>query len=91
LVETDAWISYRSGSTIFQPYPTPSAGSAGHTLGGWVTDDLEATVAELRARGVVFEEYDMPGLRTVDAIAELGGVERAAWFRESRYLTDPTR
>jgi hypothetical protein len=47
-------------------------------------------VAELRERGVVFEEYDMPGLRTVRGIAELGGVEQAAWFRVSEFLTDPT-
>jgi hypothetical protein len=62
-----------------------------------VTDDLEATVAELRERGVVFDEYDMPGLRTVDGITELSEVERAAWFRDSEgniltvseFLTDP--
>jgi catechol 2,3-dioxygenase-like lactoylglutathione lyase family enzyme len=89
MVDTEAWVSYRTGSTIFQLYPTSSAGTAEHTLGGWVTDDLAATVAELRERGVVFEGYDMPGLRTVDGITELGGVERAAWFRESEFLTDP--
>ena len=57
----------------------------------WTVDDLEATVDRLRARGVTFEEYDLPGLRTVDGIAEVagnypsrGGVgERAAWFRDS--------
>jgi hypothetical protein len=32
---------------------------------------------------VVFEEYDFPGLRTVDGIARLGDVERAAWFKDS--------
>jgi hypothetical protein len=44
----------------------------------------------LRARGVVIEEYDLPGLRTVDRIADVagnypsqGGGERAAWFRDS--------
>jgi hypothetical protein len=53
-------------------------------------DDIEATVSELRARGVVFEEYDLPGLRTVDGIADIEGNypskgtgERAAWFRDS--------
>jgi hypothetical protein len=57
----------------------------------WEVDDLEAVVAELRRRGVVFEEYDLPGLKTVNGIAEVegnypsrGGVgERAAWFRDS--------
>ncbi len=52
---------------------------------------IEATVERLRVRGVVFEEYDFPGLRTVNGIAEVagnypskGGVgEKAAWFRDS--------
>jgi hypothetical protein len=54
-------------------------------------EDLEATVAELRARGVVFEEYDLPGFRTVGGIADIEGNypskgatgERGAWFRDS--------
>jgi hypothetical protein len=57
---------------------------------GWEVDDIEATVRELRARGVVFEEYDLPSLKTVDGIADIegnypskGSGERAAWFRDS--------
>jgi hypothetical protein len=57
---------------------------------GWEVDDIEATVAELSARGVVFEEYDLPGLVTVNGIADIdgnypskGSGERAAWFRDS--------
>jgi hypothetical protein len=53
-------------------------------------DDIDATVAELRDRGVAFEEVDVPGLRTVDGVAEVdgnypsqGSGERAAWFRDS--------
>lgn len=54
-------------------------------------DDIEATVAELRSRGVVFEEFSLPGLTTVDGIAEVAGNypskggfgERAAWFGDS--------
>jgi hypothetical protein len=53
-------------------------------------DDLTAVVAELRARGVVFEEYDVPGLATVDGIATIDGNypskgkgELAVWFRDS--------
>ena len=40
---------------------------------GWEVDDIDATVRELRARGVVFEEYDLPGLKTVDGIADIEG------------------
>jgi hypothetical protein len=39
-------------------------------------------VADLRSRGIVFEEYDFPGLKTVDGIAETGGVS-AAWFKDT--------
>jgi catechol 2,3-dioxygenase-like lactoylglutathione lyase family enzyme len=69
-----------------------SAGSAAgdHTQMMWEVDDIEATVRELRSRGVVFEEYDLPGLKTVDGIAEIegqypskGSGERGAWFRDS--------
>jgi hypothetical protein len=40
---------------------------------GWEVDDIEATIRVLAARGVVFEEYDLPGLRTIDGIAEIEG------------------
>ncbi len=47
-------------------------------------------MAELRARGVTFEEYDLPGLTTIGGVAEIEGNypsrgtgERAAWFRDS--------
>ena len=39
----------------------------------WEADDLEETIAELRERGVIFEEYDVPGLKTVNGIAEVEG------------------
>jgi hypothetical protein len=57
---------------------------------GWEVADIDATVAALRARGVVFEEYDQPGLKTVNGIADIEGNypskgtgERGAWFRDS--------
>jgi hypothetical protein len=57
----------------------------------WEVEDLHATVTELRRCGVVFEEYDLPGLKTVGGIAEVQGNypskggkgEKAAWFRDS--------
>ena len=58
---------------------------------GWKVDDIEAAVAELRARGVEFLEYDLPGMKTVNGIADIDGTypsdggigERAAWFHDS--------
>ena len=64
--------------------------SGTHTQMGWEVEDIETTVRELRARGIEFEEYDLPGLKTVDGIAEISGNypskgigERGAWFRDS--------
>lgn len=50
-------------------------------LVGWDVDDVEETVAALRGKGVVFEEYDYPSLKTVDGIATLGSMQ-AAWFKD---------
>jgi catechol 2,3-dioxygenase-like lactoylglutathione lyase family enzyme len=63
-------------------YPTPSAGQAEHTLASWRVDDLDAEMAELRGRGVVFEEYDLPGIKTVGGVAEWGPL-RGCWFKDS--------
>ena len=49
---------------------------------GWEVDDIEATVTDLRSRGVVFEEYDFPGLKTVDGIATIGDL-KTSWFKDS--------
>jgi catechol 2,3-dioxygenase-like lactoylglutathione lyase family enzyme len=75
-------VHYRSGTTRFYLYPSQFAGHAQHTLASWEVDDVEATVAELTARGVVFEQYDLPEIKTDErGIAELGSM-KAAWFKD---------
>jgi catechol 2,3-dioxygenase-like lactoylglutathione lyase family enzyme len=81
VTEDPGGILYRSGDSSFSLYPTEFAGTAQHTLGAFMVNDVEAAVADLRAKGVTFEEYDLPGLKTVNGIAELGG-ERGAWFKD---------
>lgn len=63
-------------------YPTPNAGTSKASQAFWQVADVEREVSELKARGVVFEEYDMPGLKTVNSIATGGGA-KAAWFKDS--------
>jgi predicted enzyme related to lactoylglutathione lyase len=63
-------------------YPTPNENRGGHTQMGVRVEDLDAEVQELRGRGVVFEEYDFPGLKTENGIA-VTGAGRAAWFKDS--------
>ena len=70
-----------TGSKLFM-YETDNAGSAKNTALSWSTDDLDAEMADLRGRGVVFEEYDFPGLKTENGIATYDG-GRGAWFKDS--------
>ncbi|MFL5540609.1 MAG: VOC family protein [Longimicrobiaceae bacterium] len=89
--ERPGGLRYRCGNSFFALFTSAGKASGTHTQMGWEVADIEATVAALRARGVVFEEYDLPGLRTVGGIADVegnypskGGVgERAAWFHDS--------
>jgi catechol 2,3-dioxygenase-like lactoylglutathione lyase family enzyme len=89
--ERPGGLLYRCGSGSFALFISSGASSGNYTQMAWEVADLQATVEDLRARGVVFEEYDLPGLKTVDGIAEVagnypskGGVgELAAWFRDS--------
>jgi hypothetical protein len=56
-------LLYRSGADrLFLLFASSDAGTAQHQLGAWLVEDLAAEVAELRGRGVVFEDYDQPGL-----------------------------
>ena len=63
-------------------YPTPNAGSSRASQAYWQVADIEREVAELKKRGVKFEDYDMPGMKTENGIFTGGGA-RAAWFRDS--------
>ena len=89
--ERPGGLRYRCGNGWFSLFASSGLPSGNHTQLGWEVKDIEATVAELRARGLVFEEYDLPGLKTVNGIAQVdgnypsrGGLgERAAWFRDS--------
>jgi catechol 2,3-dioxygenase-like lactoylglutathione lyase family enzyme len=69
------------GDTIFPLLHRADATPPSHTVAGFQVDDLDSAVAGLRARGVIFEEYDSPGLRTVDGIADMGDY-RAAWLKD---------
>jgi catechol 2,3-dioxygenase-like lactoylglutathione lyase family enzyme len=88
--ERPGGLLYRGASGEFALFESAGASPGTFTQMGWYVDDIDATVAELRNRGVVFEEVDVPGLRTVDSVAMVegnypskGSGERAAWFRDS--------
>ena len=71
------------GGTGFNLYITPTnAGKAPNTLMGFDVPDVAAEVVALRKNGVVFENYDVPGLKTVDGIAHIGD-GHGAWFKDA--------
>lgn len=71
-----------AGGTACFLYPTPNAGTSRASQAFWQVDNVEREVAELKSRGVTFEEYDVPGMKTVNGIAT-GDGEKAAWFKDS--------
>ena len=73
---------YEIGGTAVLVYRTDFAGTAQNTALNLATDNLDRDTTALRTHGVVFHDYDLPGLKTVDGIAELGGF-RGAWFSDS--------
>ena len=80
--EDEEFLEYRTADSHFGLYPNQdAAGSALHTLGSFLVEDVEATVTELRSRGIDFEEYDMPGLKTENGIAQIGRY-KGAFFRD---------
>lgn len=76
---------YQTGGSTWLIYQTPSAGTGKHTLGGWVVADLEATMAELRARGVAFEDYALgdQGPTTENGVARDPTGGASAWLTDS--------
>jgi len=76
-------VLYEFGSnTACFLYPTPNAGTSQASQAFWSVANVEREVAELKARGVVFEHYDVPGGEAQGDIVTAGGA-KAAWFKDS--------
>jgi predicted enzyme related to lactoylglutathione lyase len=81
--ETGGGVVYECGKgTACFLYPTPNAGTSKASQAFWQVADIEREVAELKGRGVKFEEYDAPGMKMVNSIATAGGA-KSAWFKDS--------
>ena len=74
-------ISYRSGATRLLVYRSTHAGTNRATAVTWGVDDVDGVVAALRAKGVRFARYDMPGVRHEGDVHVAGGM-RNAWFED---------
>jgi predicted enzyme related to lactoylglutathione lyase len=64
-------------------YEREGGTKADHTVAGWLVPDIEKAVEELGKRGVVFEQYDMPGLKTDDRGVAAQGPVKSAWFKDT--------
>jgi catechol-2,3-dioxygenase len=83
LIESDDFLTFRCGGDSRLVVTRSSTGTTEpQTKASWRVGDLAAEVAELRARGIQVEEYDEPGPKTVDGIADVG-------FALAAWLVDP--
>jgi catechol 2,3-dioxygenase-like lactoylglutathione lyase family enzyme len=72
---------FQAGGARFALYPRTTPTRADHTALSFEVADLSAKMKALQDRGIRFEEYDLPGLKTQDGVCVLGS-ERAAWFKD---------
>lgn len=72
---------FRAGDGTLVVYESVGAGQSRATVAGFRVDDIDAAVSALRERGVAFEDYDLPDLKTENGIAQVGDL-RAAWARD---------
>ena len=81
--EVNGGVAYEfaKGTACFL-YPTPNAGTSQASQAFWSVDDVDALIGRLKARGVVFEDYDMPGEKSAAGAVTAGGA-KAAWFKDS--------
>lgn len=78
----DGKFVYEVGGATLALFPKPQGTKADHTAVSFQVDDIAASIAELERAGVVFEDYDLPGLKTVGHVCVLGA-EKAAWFKDT--------
>ena len=88
MVETSApdgdFAMFEAGEgTMPYRYLREGGSKAEHTVAGWLVDDIETAVEQLRDRGVVFEHYDVPGLKTDERGIAESGPARSAWFKDT--------
>jgi catechol 2,3-dioxygenase-like lactoylglutathione lyase family enzyme len=80
-IVTEGGVMYASGGTQFFVFPSRFRPS-GHTQMSWQVGNLRREVAELRAKGISFEEFDLPGIKSVDGIVQSGPSVWTAWFKD---------
>lgn len=78
--EADGEMIFRAGQTVFGIYEHKGGSKADHTQMAFQVTDVREAKQRLEGKGVRFEDYDMPGLKTQNGIADMGEGGQAAWF-----------
>ncbi|MEP7330367.1 MAG: VOC family protein [Betaproteobacteria bacterium] len=83
----DGKFVYVVGGSTIALFPKPEGTKADHTAVSFRVADIATSITELKQAGVVFEDYDFPGFKTLNHVCVLGA-EKAAWFKdpEGNYL-----
>lgn len=81
-LKPDGKFIYRCGGTELALFPKAEGTKADHTAVSFRVDDIAASIALLKARGVAFADYNLPGFKTVEHVCVLGS-EKAAWFEDT--------
>jgi catechol-2,3-dioxygenase len=74
-------LSFKSGNSTLLVYESQYAGTNKATAATWVVDDVEGVVKNLKAKGVIFEHYDLPGI-TRQGDVHVAGNLKNAWFKD---------
>jgi catechol 2,3-dioxygenase-like lactoylglutathione lyase family enzyme len=81
-LKPDGKFVYEVGGTTLALFPKAEGTRAEHTAVSFRVPDIAAAIVQLKQDGVAFEDYDMPGFKTVDHVCVLGA-EKAAWFKDT--------
>lgn len=79
--EGEGFVSYRTQDSMLFVYRSRFAGNNEATVVTWIVPDVDKAVQALKARGVVFEHYDMPGMK-LEGDVHVSGRTRVAWFQD---------
>jgi catechol-2,3-dioxygenase len=79
----DGYLEYTvGGGTVLMLFESNSRKKSDNTAATFEVTSLDREMTSLRKRGVKFEEYDLPGIKTVDGVADLGEMGRGAWLKD---------
>jgi catechol 2,3-dioxygenase-like lactoylglutathione lyase family enzyme len=81
--DTSDGVMYESGGARFLVYPSQFAGTGKQTVAAWNVDDLDKVATDLRGRGIKFEQYDLPGVKTDENGIATFGDSRGFWFKDT--------